>query len=288
MDGRARAPAAATILAAFANWKGSAFALEMYTTADVSLSATGPITGEIAENPDADTRLIERCTALVVERHGDGQGGTIRTESDVPMAAGLKSSSAAANATVLATLDALDVPIGDGEDAVSRTDAAKLGVTAARDVGVSVTGAFDDATASMLGGVTVTDNRADELLHHAEVDWEVLIWTPPERAYSSDVDLDRCARLAPIADFIVETALAEQYAAAMTFNGFTYAAILEFSPEPLIEALPEADGVSLSGSGPSVTAIGTADALATVQDRWTNRPGSTWRTTTQTAGAQTI
>jgi hypothetical protein len=37
-------------------------------------------------------------------------------------------------------------------------DAARLGVRAAREVGVTVTGAFDDASASMLGGVTVTDN----------------------------------------------------------------------------------------------------------------------------------
>jgi len=51
--------------------------------------------------------LIETCVEYVVDAHGpDDVGGTVRTESDVQMASGLKSS-AAANATVLATLDAL-------------------------------------------------------------------------------------------------------------------------------------------------------------------------------------
>lgn len=285
MKGKARAPAAATILAAFANWKGAAFGIDAYTTATVSLTESGPVIGEIAETTDGDTSLIERCVELVVENYGDSEGGTVRTESEVPLAAGLKSSSAAANATVLATLDALSVPVGDGPDAVSWLDATRIGVTAARDVGVSVTGAFDDATASMLGGVTITDNEADTLLAHDPVDWKVLIWTPPERAYSGNVDLEQCARIAPIADFIVETALEGRYGEAMTVNGLAYSAVFEYSPVPLLEAMPMADGVSLSGSGPSVTAIGTEDALASVEDYWTQREGKTWLTRTQNEGA---
>jgi len=295
MRGRARAPGAGTVLNALANGRGSAFAIEAYTTAEVELSddggardaggsAGGPgaVTGEVAGAPDADTRLIERCVELVVEAFGDGQGGHVRTESEVPMAAGLKSSSAAANATVLATLDAL----GELEE-VDREDAARIGVEAARDVGVTVTGAFDDASASMLGGVTVTDNARDELLSREPVEWDVLVWTPPERAYSADADVDRCARIAPVADFVAETALDGKYAEAMTVNGFAFAAALGFSAEPLIEALPEARGVSLSGTGPSVTAIGEADALADVEARWAERAGRTWLTRTQNDGART-
>ncbi|MFB6295476.1 MAG: shikimate kinase, partial [Halobacteriales archaeon] len=167
MIGRARAPAAGTVLNALANHTGSAFAIDAYTTAEVELDDRDEVTGEVAENPDADTRLIERCVAAVTGRYGDGEGGTVHTESEVPMAAGLKSSSAAANATVLATLDALADAVADdpgaadaehGSAAIERVDACRMGVQAARDAGVTVTGAFDDASASMLGGVTVTDN----------------------------------------------------------------------------------------------------------------------------------
>ncbi len=300
MHGRARAPAAGTVLNALANRRGSAFAIDAYVTAAVELTDGGGVDGEVAGQPDADTALVERCVALVVDAHGDGQGGRVRTESDVPLAAGLKSSSAAANATVLATLDALGVPVGDGGadvadpggggdsvEGVAREDAARLGVRAAREVGVTVTGAFDDASASMLGGVTVTDNDRDALLAREAVDWDVLVWTPPARAYTADADVARCERLAPLADFVAETALDGRYGEAMTVNGFAFCAALGFPSEPLLEALPEAAGASLSGTGPSVTAIGEAAALAAVEDRWSEREGTTWLTTTQNDGART-
>jgi len=280
MRGRAAAPAAGTVLNALATGVGSAFAIDAHTTATVEVTEEPSVTGTIAGAPDADTRLVERCVERVVERFGDGQGGTVRTESDVPMASGLKSSSAAANATVLATLDAL----GAEPD---RADAARLGVEAARDVGVTVTGAFDDASASMLGGVTVTDNTEDELLAREPVDWDVLVWTPEERAFSADADVDRCKRIAPMARLVEDLALEGDYARGMTVNGFAFCAALGYPTEPLVEALGHVAGVSLSGTGPSYTAVGDPDGLDAVRDHWDRREGHTWQTTTQTAGATT-
>ncbi|MCL9813400.1 shikimate kinase [Natranaeroarchaeum aerophilus] len=283
MNGTAEAPAAGTILNALASGKGSAFAIDAYTTATVSLDTDADtVTGEIESAPDADTRLIERCVELATERYGDGEGGTVTTESEVPMASGLKSSSAAANATVLATLDALGKT-----ETVERETACLLGVEAARDVGVTITGAFDDASASMLGGVTVTDNTEDELLAHETVDWDVLVYTPPEQAFSADADVERCHRIAPVAELVAELAVDGRYGLAMTVNGFAFSAALEFPTAPAIEALPEAYGVSLSGTGPSVVAIGDRKALEGVQEKWNKRRGTTWLTTTQSAGART-
>ncbi|WP_331236422.1 shikimate kinase [Natronorarus salvus] len=281
MDGRARAPAAGTICNALATGRGSAFAIDgVETTATVSLEPGTEIEGEIAEDPEADTALIERCVSLAVERYDDESlGGLVRTESSIPMAAGLKSSSAAANATVLATCDALGIE-------VDRTEACLLGVRAAREAGVTVTGAFDDASASMLGGVTVTDNARDELLAHETVDWDVLVWTPEERAFSAEADVSACERIATIAELVEELALAGRYGEAMTVNGLAFSAALGFPTEPAIEALPEAEGVSLSGTGPSVVAVGDRKALGGVREQWEERTGTTWLTTTQTAGAR--
>jgi shikimate kinase len=112
MEGRAAALGAGTVLNALATGTGAAFGIDVETRATVTLDPDADdVRGEIAEDPDADTALIERCVALATDRWGDGEGGTVRTDSDVPLAAGLKSSSAAANATVLATLDALDVSV---------------------------------------------------------------------------------------------------------------------------------------------------------------------------------
>jgi len=280
MEGQASAPAAGTVLNALATGTGSAFAIEEYTTATVSLTDAGGVEGTVAGDPDADTRLVERCVALTTARVGDGQGGTVRTESEVPMAAGLKSSSAAANAAVLATLDALDAA-----NAISRAEAARIGVTAAREVGVTVTGAFDDASASMLGGVTVTDNETDELLAREEVSWDVLVWTPPGRAYSADADVEQCRAIAPMADLAADLAMASEYERAMTVNGLAFCAALGFDPSPMVAAMPDAAGVSLSGTGPSFVAVGDRPALARVRERWADREGTTWLTHTQTEGA---
>lgn len=336
--GRASAPAAGTILNAFATGTGAAFAIDRYATAEVVLTDAPTVTGEIEGAPEGDTRLVERCVELVVEHFANGEsgaiGGTVRTESDVPMAAGLKSSSAAANAAVLATLDALDVPIvgtidgenatspssaggidgidgkggvddgsdaGDAENAtgtseydrderesIARVDACRLGVRAAREVGVTVTGAFDDASASMLGGVTVTDNTTDELLaYDREFERAVLVWTPPEAAYSADADRKRCQRIAPVAEVVAEHALGRDYERAMTTNGFAYCGALGYDPEPMIEALEHVRGVSLSGTGPSVVAVGEREVLTAVRGTWNDREGTTWLTETRTTGART-
>jgi shikimate kinase len=283
MRGRAAALGAGTILNALSTGVGSAFAIDAETTATVELDGSESVTGAIVGDDDGDTQLIERCVELAIDAYGDSEvsGGTVQTESDVPMAAGLKSSSAAANATVLATADALGA---DPEPLA----ACRLGVSAAREVGVTVTGAFDDASASMLGGVTVTDNTTDELLAHDEVGWDVLVWTPDERAYSADADAERCANVAPMAELVADLAIEGRYAEAMTVNGLAFSAALGFSPEPAVEAMPHVAGVSLSGTGPSVVAVGDAEGLDHVHDRWRDRSGRTWRTTTRTDGAYVL
>ena len=283
MRGRAAALGAGTVLNALSTGVGSAFAIDIETAATVELDGSETVTGTIAGDDGDDTRLIERCVELAIDAYGDSEasGGTVRTESDVPMAAGLKSSSAAANATVLATADALGA---DPEPLA----ACRLGVRAAREVGVTVTGAFDDASASMLGGVTVTDNTTDELLTRDEAGWDVVVWTPDERAYSADADVGRCENVAPMAELVADLALEGRYAEAMTDNGLAFSAALGFSPDPTVEAMPHVAGVSLSGTGPSVVAVGDTDGVDHVHDLWSDRSGRTWQTTTRTDGAHVL
>ena len=289
MDGRAVAPAAGTVLNALATGIGSAFAIDLETTATVELTDDGEVVGDVAGQPDADTTLVERCVEFTVDEYADPAGlepatvgARVRTESEVPMASGLKSSSAAANATVLATLDALEVA-----DSVNRIDACRLGVRAARDAGVTVTGAFDDASASMLGGITVTDNATDELLAREERDWHALVYTPPEQSFSADADVSACERIAPMADLVEELALEGRYGEAMTVNGFAFAGALGFSTKPMLEVMPDVEGVSLSGTGPSYVAVGEQQTLEGVQGRWADRDGTTRLLRTRTDGTRT-
>ncbi|MDL5504123.1 MAG: shikimate kinase, partial [Candidatus Methanoperedens sp.] len=103
--GYAYAYGAGTIINAIYTWKGAAFGIDLKTEAEVILTDNKRIIGYMEEG--GDTTLIERSVELTLLRFESKTGAKVATKSQIPTASGLKSSSAAANATVLATLDAL-------------------------------------------------------------------------------------------------------------------------------------------------------------------------------------
>ena len=109
--------------------------------------------------PGESTALAENCVRAVLERCVPDRDlhARVITRSAIPVSRGLKSSSAAANAIIFATLDAL------GQE-VDEIEAIRLGTKAAMAAGVSLTGAFDDACAAWFGGVVLTDNRSETIL----------------------------------------------------------------------------------------------------------------------------
>ncbi len=269
MRGNATVMGAATILNAVATWKGSAFGIDLKTSAEVDLDSSGCIKGDV---PGVDTRLIERSVELVLKQFGYSYGGVVRTWSEIPVASGLKSSSAAANASVLATLDALD-------EELDLIEAAKIGVAAARDTGVTITGALDDALASILGGVVVTDNKEMKLLRRYELESDVLLLVPNRKLLSKDTDVKRSRLIAPLADLSFELAMKGDLSRAMTLNGFLYCSALGLTVEPMLLALEAgAWGVSLSGTGPSYASLIDKDRIDALEAAWKNLGGKVIRT----------
>lgn len=275
--GYACAFGAGTIINAIATWKGAAFGIDLRTEAEVILTEDKKIKGYIEDG--GDTRLIERSVELVLSRFGSSCGAKVSTKSEIPMASGLKSSSAAANAAVLATLDAL------GEK-LPPLEAVKLGVQAALDSKVTITGAFDDACASMLGGFVITDNKKMELISRVERDSEVLILAPPKKVLSSATNVVRSRLMGRWVELAYKEAVAGNYEKAMTLNGFLYCAVLGFSTEPMFAALEVGiEGVSLSGTGPAYTALGSAELLDKLEPVWQRMGGKVIRTRTNSKGA---
>jgi len=146
---QAIAHGAATIVNAIVLGRGVAIGLDLWTKAEVKLTNEAKIvTGTISSDPEEKTTLIEKTVARVF-RHFSVEkqfGAKVTTSSNIPIARGLKSSSAAANAVALATVAALAKELDD-------LSVINLGVDAAFDSKVTVTGAFDDACASYFGGV---------------------------------------------------------------------------------------------------------------------------------------
>jgi len=275
-SGYAYAYGAGTIINAISTWKGAAFGIDLKTEAEVTLTDSRNIQGYMEY--EGDTRLIERCVELTLSCFGSKSGAKVATTSQIPVASGLKSSSAAANATVLATLDAL----GEKLDPL---EAVKLGVQAAIDAKVTITGAFDDACASMLGGFVVTDNKKLELIKRDERDSEVLILAPEKKVFSSSANVPRARLIGRWVEMAYKEAVAGNYEKAMTLNGFLYCAALGFDTEPMMRALAVGiEGVSLSGTGPAYTALGSPEILDKLEPLWSRMGGKVIRTKVNNTG----
>jgi len=267
--GRGKASGAGTVINAIATYKGSAFGIALWTYAEVELGDDFKgIEGEIEVEGEkgADTRLIEKCVELVLRKFDLPLSGYAKTRSEIPVGSGLKSSSAAANAVVVATLDAIGE---EAKEEIGALEAIRIGVDSALDVGVSITGAFDDSCASLLGGVVITENRKRELIKRVEKESGVLIFVPRGKAFTADTDVERSRLIAPWVNLAYELALEERFEEAMTLNGFLYCAALNFEPEPMLRALEcSVKGVSLSGTGPSFVALVDEEKEERLREAW--------------------
>ncbi len=261
----ATAHGAGTIIAAFATGRGAAFGIDLSTTATVSLDGSGEVKGVIKGQPDESTLLVECCARRVFSRHGVDYGAAIETESTVPVARGLKSSSTAANA-VVAALDAALREDGIATNACG-LDLVALGIDAAFDAGVTVTGAFDDATASYFGGVSVTDNGARTVEARYEADeLSVYLHVPPEKSYSGSVDVAKLKAFACDVDLLWREARDGCWHAPLTLNGLLHACYFGYDTAPAFDALDAgALAAGLSGKGPATLAV-CAEEMREVRD----------------------
>ena len=270
--GRAVAYGAITVINAISCGLGAALGVELKTEAYVKLTdRPGRIEGKILSDPGESTILIEKAVNKVLEYFGlqDEYGAYVETRSNIPIARGLKSSSVAANAIVLAVLDALGEKIDD-------MTILNLGVDAAIDAGVTITGAFDDASASYFGGLTITDNRKREILKHIRdiKQYPVLIHVPEGKIYTSRSNVRRMRIIADEVRALHRMALRGDYWQAMTLNGIIYSEILGFDAGMAIDALENgALAAGLSGTGPAVAAIVPEENIDDVREAWSKHEG---------------
>lgn len=252
MKGVAIAHGAATVINAIATGKGAAFGVGLETKATVELNSSGKVVAELHGLKDEDDLLARLCIRSVLDRHAPNQGlgAKVTTSSEIPVSRGLKSSSAAANAVIMATLQALDVEM-------DTVEAVRLGTRCAIEAGVSVTGAFDDACASMLGGLVVTDNHCDQIIKRMAMpeDLRVIIHVPHSQIRKSGLPLERMRLLSPIIDIAYQKVLVGKWPEAMIINSLAYSAALSLDPRMTVDAMQQgAVAAGLSGTGPA-TAI---------------------------------
>jgi len=255
---------AATIVNAIALGKGAAFGVDLWTKAEVKLTDEPQIiTGEITSDPTESTALIEKTVTRVFQHFGVEKrfGAKVKTWSNIPIARGLKSSSAAANAVALATVAALGETLDD-------LTVVNLGVEAAFDAKVTVTGAFDDACASYFGGVVVTDNLKRKVVERFTLPegLTVLFHVPSSKAYTGDSDVNRLRTAKPLVKIAYKEALKGNFWAALTLNGLIYSFALGYDASVALDALTAgALAAGLCGKGPAVTAVVSDEKIDSVK-----------------------
>jgi shikimate kinase len=266
VTGKAEAVAhgAATIVNAIALGKGAAFGVDLWTKAEVRLTdEPNVVTSEITSDPAESTVLIERTVARVFKQANVEEcfGAKVKTWSNIPAARGLKSSSAAANSVALASIAALGETLDDLE-------VVNLGVAAAFDAKVTVTGAFDDACASYFGGAVVTNNLKRELLKRVTLPdgLTVLFHVPSRKAYTGDSDVKRLITVKPLVEVAYKEALKGNFWAALSLNGVIYSSALGYDVSVASDALAAgALAAGLCGKGPAVTAVVSSDKIDSVR-----------------------
>ena len=279
MSGKATAlvHGAATIVNAIALGNGAAFGVDLWTKAEVKLTdEPGVILAEIVSDPKESTLLIEKTVERVLQHFSLEKifGAKVKTQSNIPIARGLKSSSAAANATALAVVAALEQPLDDLE-------IVKIGVEAAFDAKVTVTGAFDDACASYFGGVVITDNSNQKIIKQMQLmeDFSVLFHVPPQKAYTADSNLNRLQTVKPLVEIAFKSALEGKVWEALTLNGLVYSSASNLNPAIAIDALAAgAVAAGLCGKGPAVTSVVSKDKVDSVKDALKNYEGEILQT----------
>jgi shikimate kinase len=263
---------AVTIVNAMATGRGAALGVRLWTRAKLTLTnQADSFKGRNLSHPDEDTGLIETTAHRVFSRFGANKkfGALVETQSNIPVAVGLKSSSAASNAVALASLKVLGKKVND-------IQTVKLGVEASLQAGVTLTGAYDDACACYFGGLVITDNTHRRILKRfrPEGNLRVLINIPNRKKYTRDVDRASLGNVRNLVEVAHSEALKGNYWNSLTLNGLIYCKAFGYDSTPIREALEEgAVAAGLTGKGPAVAAIVTRTKVESVLSAWDSLPG---------------
>ena len=268
-----RSPGSATIINAIATGCGSAFGIGL----DIECEArTTSSSISCSNDVGADTMLMELCVNKVFNHYDIDEnefGVDLKTKSMLPMASGLSSSSASSNAIVKVVSEM----IAEEFDlkALDDLEVVNMAIDASLEAGVTITGSFDDATASYFGGVVVTDNRNREFIVRERMeDYPILIYMPNFYSKSGDSDANRMKLLAPLVETAFDFACNGDYFKALNLNGLIYSATLGFDSTIAIDALSAgAIASGLSGTGSAFVAVVEEDSIDDVKESWEKYEG---------------
>lgn len=266
MRGLGTARAAISIVNALPLGVGAAIGIEWpaRVTARIERTEAGSRPCAI-EPPSSSTPIVRAAARTALGRFGPGTPGRLRlvVRSTIPVARGLKSSSAVSSAVAFATARACGAE-------PSPEEVAGVAAEVGRATGVSATGAFDDALAGLVAGGVVTDNRRDTALRRFSVgsDLAVALWVPDRRHPRSPAVRARFRHEPGLARRAADAALAGDWVSAMEANSTLVERVMGYRYDRLHAAALEAGATvaGVSGLGPTFAALAPLSRLRAVRN----------------------
>jgi len=264
VKGHARTTGAISVVNALPTGIGCAVGIALPVEASVEIDPGRPGLPTLAVDGAERSPLIEESVSVGLSTfvsRPDARA-SVSVRSSIPIARGLKSSSAVGTAIILALARAA------GQDP-GPLDVGRLAAEAGRKAGVSATGALDDALASLGSGFVVTDNARGAVLHRAAVDpdWGVLLYIPSAPHPPSPSLRDAFARETPAGTAAASAAVRGEWALAMRLNTELVERVMGYSYASLRGRLRDEGAVAsgVSGLGPTLAAIGPIARLPAIE-----------------------
>jgi len=248
MTGRGISHGAISVMNAIPCGIGSTIGVDIKTEAKFEPAGSTHI--ELVDRPTLSTDLVRTCVRRAFEAMKMApEEYDLVVECGVPPSMGLKSSSTVCNAVLSAVFD----HYGARKDPL---DIIRLGTECAKECGVTITGALDDACGCYFGGLVVTDNSKNELILSKDVPgYDVIICLPKRSILKSKVPVERYRELRSEYEALVPK-IEDEYLDVLTKNGKFIEAIIG-KDNDIVERAFSAGAIAagITGTGPAIAVV---------------------------------
>ena len=277
---------AVTVVSAFSSGKGVTFGIDIPCKVSAELRTRKANCPEISvkgQNIDSQglvTTSVQRTMKYLRATLPSDKSILLTINSKIPTAVGLKSSSAVSVAVTKAIFELFT----QGNLKPSKNlEILRISCEASIQSGASLTGAFDDAAACLLGGLVFSDNLKFKLLRHVSLNPKigsiVKILVPNDRnKLTSSLSLETYRKFREQSLEAIEFAQRGVIVQAMLLNSIIHAVIHHYSMQPIVSSIMEGASASgITGKGPAIAAICSSDKISRrVERRWTDE-NKDWR-----------
>ncbi len=251
--------AAITLLNAIGTDHGSAIGIKAHN--HVILRQSDDLL--INTTPEVKPDLINSCIREFNSYYNNITGNSIdsinyeiNTESNFPPSRGMKTSSIISNAIISALFSNYDRELPNSK---IEKDIVTLAARASVKAGVSITGAFDDAYASLLGGIVITENRTGDLVLHNNIPEDlmqlaVVLLIPNDKNPKSIIEEKIKNIDAEQLNLAYHKILEGNYLEAVRLNTEAYGPLLG-NMEIINDLSSKSTVTGLNGAGPSLFSI---------------------------------